>query len=71
MKFTPGHRYMTKNGQMWYCLASGAEHVYLQARPGSPAYVWKLDGTCVSLYEAGAGYDLILGYSEEPTPRPN
>ena len=62
--FTPGRRYMSKQSEMWTCVAVDAEFVYLQIRPGSPAYVWKLDGTCVSLYSAGAGYDIILGYSE-------
>lgn len=62
--FEPNRRYMSKQGEMWTCVAVDAEFVYLQIRPGSPAYVWKLDGTCVSLYSAGAGYDIILGYSE-------
>lgn len=62
--YVVGRRYMNKQGEMWTCVAVDAEHVYLQIRPGAPAYVWKLDGTCVSLYSAGAGYDIIMGYSE-------
>ena len=64
MQYVVGRRYMTKQGEMWICVAVDAEHVYLQTRPGTPAYVWKLDGTCVSLYSAGAGYDLVVGYEE-------
>ena len=64
MQCVVGNRYMTKQGEMWTCVAVDEQHVYLQTRPGTPAYVWKLDGTCVSLYSAGAGYDLVMGYSE-------
>ena len=64
MTYNPGSRYMTKQGEMWICVAVDEQYVYLQTRPGTPAYVWSLDGTCVSLYSAGAGYDIILGYSE-------
>ena len=64
MQYVVGNRYMTKQGEMWTCVAVDEQYVYLQTRPGTPAYVWSLDGTCVSLYSAGAGYDIILGYSE-------
>ena len=62
MQYVVGNRYMTKQGEMWICVAVDDTHVYLQTRPGTPAYVWALDGTCVSLYSGGAGYDLVLGY---------
>lgn len=64
MTYTPGNRYMTKQGEMWTCVTIDEQHVYLQTRPGTPAYVWTLDGTSVSLYSAGAGYDLVIGYEE-------
>ena len=64
MQYVVGNRYMSKQGEMWICVAVDAEFVYLQTRPGTPAYVWALDGTCVSLYSAGAGYDLVVGYEE-------
>lgn len=64
MHYVVGRRYMTKQGEIWTCVAVDKDYVYLQTRPGTPAYVWKLDGTCVSLYSAGAGYDLVMGYEE-------
>ena len=64
MQYVVGNRYMSKQGEMWTCVAVDEKYVYLQSRPGSPAYVWRLDGTCVSLYSAGAGYDLVMGYEE-------
>lgn len=62
--FTPGNRYMTKQGEIRICVAVDEQYVYMQTWPGTPAYVWKLDGTCVSLRSGGAGYDLVMGYSE-------